>query len=142
MIIQILKRILPVFPIVSFLFLFSCATKSLEDFREEGESVTKSLIQEMEEIKNKKDLVKAKSKLQRLFIRLVDIIIEAEMLQEASSDEIIELTPENHELSDRLRSELNRLYEIPGGYEIIEKCQEEALQRLDTFKKAKLKKKK
>jgi hypothetical protein len=38
-------------------------------------------------------------------------------------------------LSEHLRRELNRIYGIEGGREIIEKCQEEALFRLDGFEK-------
>lgn len=40
---------------------------------------------------------------------------------------------EEKAVSDRLREEINRLCRIDGGQEIIEKCQEEALNKLDAY---------
>jgi hypothetical protein len=74
--------------------------------------------------------------LQRLFDRLVDVMIAAEEFALAHpGQEKGELTQRNHELSDQLRVELNRLYRVEGGRQTIEKCQEKALHRLDAFEK-------
>ena len=68
---------------------------------------------------------------------MTDIIINAREFKLGHPNaEIPELSQKDIILSDQLRSELNRIYTtIEGGREIIEKCQEEALNKLDTFEK-------
>jgi hypothetical protein len=113
-----------------------CGPRSLDDFQEEGEGVIRSLIQELQAIHTREQLLAASGKLQRHFDRLVSIVIAAEEFNLAHPEiEKGELERHNHELSDRLRIELNRLYRLEGGRQIIEKCQEKALHRLDAFEK-------
>ncbi len=118
------------------LVLSACGSHSLEDFREEGESITRSLIKELQTIRTRDDLVQIAPRLQKLFDRLVDTIVTArEFLDKYPKLEIEEFSQKNHDLSDQLRIELNRIYCIEGGRELIEKCQESALHRLDAFEK-------
>jgi hypothetical protein len=118
------------------LFLTSCGPKSLEDFREEGRGVTRSLIQELQVIQTRQELLQVQSRLQKLFDNLVTIMTNGREFQEKySKQESLELTKEDHEISEELRIQLQRIYYIDGGKEIIEKCQEQALQRLDAFEK-------
>ena len=63
------------------------------------------------------------------------MIAAAEYRETSRTNGLEELKGPNHELSDQLRIELNRLYEMEGGRNIIEKCQESALRRLDSFEK-------
>lgn len=127
----------------SCLLLTSCGSNSLEDFREEGEGITRSLIEELKEIRTREDLMQAIPRLEHLFDNLVDTIIAAEDYKEKNSRaDSLELTKENHELSDQLRIELNRIYSLEGGRQVIEKCQEQALHRLDAFEKRLAKQKK
>ena len=118
----------------------SC-TKSLEDFKEEGEGLTRSLIQELQEIRTRKDLQLSYGRLQILFTRLSDLMITAQEFQEKHHLSSLELSKENHELSELLRIELNRIFLLDGGKELIEKCQEPALQKLDAYLKRMQKKK-
>lgn len=116
--------------------LTACGPRSLEDFREEGEGVTRSLVKELSVIRTRSELLKAVPRLQKLFNNLIDVMIAAREFQEKSSKfDPIEWTYHNHELSDQLRIELNRVYALEGTREIIEKCQEQALHRLDAFEK-------
>jgi hypothetical protein len=118
------------------IFTISCTPHSLDEFEEEGEGVIRSLIQELQGIHSREQLVAASGRLQRQFDRLVNVIIAAEEFCYShpgfDKGEFLQL---NHELSDQLRIELNRLYRFEGGRQIIEKCQEKALHRLDAFEK-------
>lgn len=113
------------------LILTSCGSRSLDDFEEEGEGVVRSLVQELQSIHSRDQLLASTGKLKRLFDRLADVMTAAEEYRnshpELDQSEFIRL---NHELSDQLRIELNRLYKLEGGCQIIEKCQENALHKL------------
>jgi hypothetical protein len=117
-------------------FLTGCGPSSLEDFQEEGEGFSRSLVKELRTIQNRKDLLESAPKLKKRFDGLVDLMIRAREFKEKhpflESNELIKM---NHDLSDQLRIELNRIYAIEGGRELIEKCQEEGLNRLDAFER-------
>ncbi|WP_158021734.1 hypothetical protein [Candidatus Protochlamydia naegleriophila] len=118
------------------LLMTGCSPRSLEDFKEEGEGITRSLIQELQKIRSRDQLVASTGRLQRLFDELVLVAIAAREFHHTHQElEMIELTLTDHELSDRLRVELNRIYRFEGGRQIIEKCQEAALNRLDACEK-------
>lgn len=117
-----------------------CGSSSLEDFEEEGEGVIRSLIQDLKVIYTREQLLAASGGLQRHFERLVTIMIAAEEFNlshlKLDKGKNVQL---NHDLSDQLRVELNRLYRLEGGQQIIERCQEKALHRLDAFEKKRAK---
>lgn len=124
------------------LALSGCGPRSLEDFREEGEKSTRTLIKELQVIQTREELLQKTAILQRLFDALVTDMIAARDFKEKQGEmEPLELTSKNHELSDQLRQELNRIYRLEGGQAVIEKCQEQALYRLDEFEKKSKKKK-
>lgn len=116
------------------LFLASCGSRSLDEFQEEGEGLIRSLIQELQTIHSREKLLASSGKLQKYFERLVNIMIAAEEFS-YSHPELEKGESIRHDLSDQLRIELNRLYRLEGGRQIIEKCQEKALHRLDAFEK-------
>jgi len=120
--------------ILNLLFLCSCSSPSSEGFREEGRSVNKSIIKKLQLINSREELISNSTELENLFIRLVDVMIEARKYQENTSlNEEIPLQKKDHLLSDKFRGELNRIYRIPGAKKIIEKAQQPALNRLDIF---------
>lgn len=124
--------------ILSFILILAftgCARRSLDDFKDEGESVTRSLIQELSKIRNRRQLLTASPKLQRLFNQLTDVMIAAQEFRQKFPDANKDIIFSNNELSDQLRLELNRIYKIEGGRQIIEKCQEQSLYRLDAYEK-------
>lgn len=125
---------------VVMLILTGCSPRSQEDFREEGEGLTRSLIQELQAIHTREQLLAASNRLQRLFDQLVNVMIAAEEFHALHGEQDKgELTQRNHDLSDQLRVELNRLYCLEGGRQMIEKCQENALHRLDACEKKRVK---
>lgn len=120
-----------IYAMILISFLAGCGSRSLEDFREEGLQTTRSLLVELRQIHNRRELVEAAPKLKQSFNRLATLMIAAREFQKTHPDqEKLELQEWDHELSDQLRAELNRLYQLDGGREIIEKTQEEALRRL------------
>lgn len=104
------------------IFLFGCAPSNLSDLRYEGEAQTKRLASELRQIENKEDLQKAIPKLKKRFNALADLLIEAREFPQ-------EETPPSF-ASEQLFAELARLYEMPGGRELIESAQIEAVLRL------------
>ncbi len=112
------------------LILFSCGSPSLEDYREEGQGVIRSLVHDLKQIKTRNDLVAAVPKLQSEFERLVDVMIAAEAFRsEKGLSKEVELG--DTQVSGELRTELLRLYQLPNGRELIEQCQEGALAKLE-----------
>ena len=124
----------PCILILTILLLLSACNKSLEHYKEEGEGITRSLIQELKGIHTRKDIINSAQRLTMLFNDLSDVMIASHEYQESHHLSEIELTHENHDLSEQLRIELNRVY-LLSGKDIIEKCQEQALQKLDAYKK-------
>lgn len=113
------------------LLLSGCGPRSMDDFEEEGEAVMRTLIQELQAIRTREQLIASTGRLKRLFDRLADIMIAAVEYRRAHPEiSTNEFAGPNHELSDLLRIELNRLYQMEGGRQIIEKCEENALHRL------------
>lgn len=122
--------------LISSLFLSACGSHSSEDFREDGDATMRLLIKELQAIHSYSTLSAAAPKLKRLFNDLVDTMLKAREYHESHpAAEISDLSPKNHASSEQLRTELNRIYRLDGGRELIEKCQEGALLRLDAFEK-------
>jgi len=120
--------------ILLLIVLVSCNSQPLDDFHEEGNGLVRSITETLKPIHTREELLKAAPRLKGLFNDLVSVAIEAnEYSYYHPESERINLSPEDHYLSDALREELNRVCHIEGGREIVEKCQEESLHRLDAF---------
>lgn len=133
--IQLKKSLLIIYSFLVFI-ASACSPNSLDDFREQGESVSRSLTNELRKIHSREDLLKAAPKLKRLFNELVNIMIAAQEFRlHHPALELTESKKEMENLSDQLREELNRVYSIDSAREVIEKCQEEALLKLDAFER-------
>jgi hypothetical protein len=129
-----------IFTLIS-LIANGCHSRSLKDFRQESEEITHSLIDQLHQIQNRDQLLASRVRLKRLFNELVNVMIASEEYRQTQfSKDIPPLSDNNHLLSDQLYQELNRIYAIDGCRQIIEKCQEEALNRLDAYEKKRAKK--
>lgn len=116
--------------------LTSCGHDSPEGFREEGEAITKSLVKELRNIHTEKQLSDASGSIRSHFDRLVDVMIAGEeFYSRHPKGERDGFHAASRELSDRLRFELNRLYRLDRGRQMIEKSRERALYRLDAYLK-------
>ncbi len=115
----------------------ACARQSLDDFLEEGEGITRALVIELKQVRTRDDLLAHAAKLQQLFNALVDVIIRAQEFKDLHPNAQPSNTYVNEQImGDQLRVELNRVLRMEGGREVIEKTQEEALNRLDTFEQS------
>lgn len=130
---------------ILFITLLSvaCQRSSLEDFKDEGQSVVKSIVDITKHIQSREMLLDSSRQLQHLFEELVDVMIAAqEYRYRHPNAEKNSFSEDERGVNDHLRAEINRLCRIDGGQEIIEKCQEKALNRLDAYlQKTKLRKK-
>jgi hypothetical protein len=133
------KHLRTIFIITFFtLFFCSCGSRSLEDFREEGEAISTLLVKELNRVHTRDQLLQSSPKLKQLFGSLVDVIIAAhEYREHQDSIETLEFSSQSLYVSECLRAELNRVYQVEGARSIVEKCQEHALHRLDGYKKKK-----
>ena len=123
-------------PILSVLFITSicaCSSNSLEDYKEEGEGITRSIIKEIQFIQSREELIVKTPRLKKLFHKLVEVIMAAQEFRDKHPGDSFALSNEGHQLSDALRAELIRLFSIEGARDIFEKTQQDSLYRLDAF---------
>ena len=133
-----LPRIFFVFLLGLLALLFSCSPQTLNDFKYEGEAISKMLVDELKQIRSRDDLIEHASKLQELFDSLVDVIIQAREFKLKHPQASLENgSHKEQSASDQLRFELNRVLHMEGGREVIEKAQEASLNRLDAYEKLK-----
>lgn len=103
----------------------------MEEFREEGEGITNSLIKELKKIRNRDEMIIEAPRIKKLFDSLADLMVASEdYLRRHPHAEVLDLNGDNYMYCDQLKHELARLYVMEGGREIIEKCQEDALRKL------------
>lgn len=122
--------------------LVSCSPNSLEDFRVEGESVTREIVAELKLIHTREDLLTYEQSLKRKFEKLVAVIIQARQYQiDYPEEALTEQLLQESECSSELLEEIQRVYQIEGGKECIERAQREPMLRLDGFEKIRKKQK-
>jgi hypothetical protein len=106
----------------------------LQDYRAEGEETLRLLVQELHTIHTRQQLIAASSTLKQLFQELVEVMIAAEEYRDKHSQEEELFSGESSRYSNLLFMELNRIYQIEEGMrELVEKCQQDALNRLDGY---------
>ena len=105
-----------------WIFLASCTPATLADLRAEGEAETKKLAAELREIENKEELQKAVPRLRKQFLKLANLLIEARGYPQEEGAPTL--------ASEELFIELARLYEMPGGRDLIESAEREAVEHL------------
>lgn len=121
-----------------FLFLiFQGCSPTSESIKMESRGIVRAIVSELQQIHTREDLLKSSPKLRKQLNRLVESMIKARTLQLQS--QLNEAQFERQPLCDVLRNELNRVYKLDGGREIIENCQKDALDRLDQFEQKILK---
>ena len=125
--------------IVALFFLLilfsSCQPSSFEEFEWEGASCSKSLIKELQGIRNREDLSKAESVLKKHFEKMVNLMIQARVFFQKNPYFEPGFSLENQQLNALLFEEMQRVYALEGGKECIEKAQKEAMLRLHAKEK-------
>jgi hypothetical protein len=116
--------------------LVGCSPGSLNEYRHEGESTCRDIIGDLQSIETREDLASLEPILKRNFEKLVSVIISARQFQINNPEEALALPVLlESDVSNLLKEELERVYRIEGGKEIVERAQREAMLRLDGFEK-------
>ena len=115
-------------------FCTACSPSSGEEWKLEGESISKKLVVELEQVESLQDLELRSSKIKKYFYKLTDLAVAAKQYQIRHPDAFEEESYSMH-ISDILKSELMRIYQIEGASEIIENLQRESLHKLDQYSK-------
>ena len=119
--------------LAALLVISGCSPQSQDDFHHEGESICRALVEELQDVENRQDLLKIAPRIKQHFENLVDLMIAARKAQ-------VQPQVDSTEMSQVLQAELKRIYRIEGGREVIEKAQKESLLRLDAFEGGKVEK--
>ncbi|MCE2982690.1 MAG: hypothetical protein LW832_03890 [Parachlamydia sp.] len=120
-----------IFILIAIIFVINL--KTMNDFKEEGRSITRTLITHLQKIQTRDRLLVSAKSLQGLFEQLGNVMVSAEAYNRRHPNQEIVFTQLDHELSDALRMELERVYRIEGGREVIETCQKTARQKLSNL---------
>lgn len=113
----------------------SCGSPTAEGYRRDGQDRMMAVTKELRLIKTRQQLIDAQEVLKAHFDALVELMIRSRELQFNQKRTQEFSTPLDDEINIALQSQLQRVCRIPGGLELIEKCQEAALHRLDHFEK-------
>ncbi|MEN9343582.1 MAG: hypothetical protein RLZZ453_369 [Chlamydiota bacterium] len=115
------------FCILCVLFL-GCSPRSPEEFQKESNRLCLEFAALLEKIQTKEQLVAQEYELKKTFESLVELIIQARLVQDESSLEWdVEVIPG----SPKLKAELQRIYTLEGGRSFMERVGQEALVKLD-----------
>ena len=118
------------------LLMAGCAPNSTEEFHREGEARCRQLVQDLEKIENREQLLRMEPQLKKHFASLVRLMIDAREFQQKHLEGISpELSAGEDVGDDSLQTELRRIYTIEGAREVIERSQQEALVRLDAYER-------
>ncbi len=115
-----------------FLFCVGCSPSSIEEFQFEGEDVAKGLLKELGRVYSLSDLKKEGPKLKKEYEHLARLMIAAKKYQNRHpNDEVSGLI--GFEVSEALKKEFMRIYQLGGCSEVMEELQRESLHKLDLF---------
>ncbi|MGK5595519.1 MAG: hypothetical protein ACSNEK_09225 [Parachlamydiaceae bacterium] len=103
------------------LLLASCGPSCPEDYKELGKQKTRRLLIELQKINNRDQLIDAEKTLIECYKEIADLMVSVEGYRRTHPDEpALELTNQDHELSDKLRLEILRICRFDGGREIMD----------------------
>lgn len=113
-----------------------CHRTSQEEIYEEAQSALRSLVLSLQEVRGHEAMQAYTSRVTRHFEKLVSLMIAAReaSIEETSAHESLSMYS-NENWGEKLRIELERIFEIEGGKEWIERCQYPALVQLDRFER-------
>jgi hypothetical protein len=114
--------------------LISCSPASPKEYQYEGEDVCKSILKILQKIESVSDLNREGVRLKKEYAKLVKVMIEAKKFQ-LRHKEIELIAPSNFEVSQALKSEFIRIYEIEGCQEKMEALQRESLHKLHQYQR-------
>jgi len=114
------------------IILSGCSPSSLEEYQVEGENIARAILKHLEKVESVSDLVREGPKLKKEYALLVQVMIQAKKYQGGHPNEEVS-EPIGVEVSDALKKEFMRVYQLEGCQEVMEGLQRESLHKLDLF---------
>lgn len=118
----------------ALVFLTSCSPGSIREYQIEGEDVAKNIIKILEKVESPQDVERDSLKLKKEYAALVKIVIDARKYQQNHPGEEVR-GPISSEVSDKLKKEFIRIYQIEGCQDVMEALQRESLHKLDLYQR-------
>lgn len=116
----------------SLLFCGGCSPSSIEEFQFEGEDIARGLLKQLEKVHSMSDLKREGPKLKKEYASLVEVMIAAKKFQNRHPDEEVPRI-QRLEVSEALKKEFMRIYQLEGCAELMEALQRESLHKLDLY---------
>ena len=118
--------------------LCSCGPSSIEEYKSSAAAINRQIYQELKTVQTREELLSKQIFLKKKFIELAEVIIAAaEYSQKHPDTELNEQHGYPEHVASLLREELERIYQIDGCREIVEKSQEMGKEKLDTYERRK-----
>jgi hypothetical protein len=116
----------------SAILLSACAPSSMEEFRREGEAISRKLTMQLQKVETREDLVEMLPEIKKRYEEIVDLMIDLNTFKERHLGEAVDAWYVSDQLaSETLMIEMQRIYRLEGGRELMEGAQKESLFRLD-----------
>jgi hypothetical protein len=114
------------------LLAFGCQKKNEDYFLRKGEVIQQEIVEQLMDVQTLQDLLPKEEALTQLFLELSSLAIRADQWRrqhkckkDPSSDEIPS--------EQLLEQEFRRVLAIPGAESLLERCQKQALDKLDVY---------
>ena len=111
--------------------LTACSPTTLKDYQLQGISLMRALTKELRSINSREDIKKREKRLEKLYVRISQNLIEARILYDKEPGPTENAYLE--EVAYTLKEELVRVYQIEGARPLLEAAQASALNLLDEF---------
>lgn len=112
------------------LILTGCGPSTPEEYRSEGESILRHLQSDLNKVESLVDLKVRAPRIKKKFTELTELMIRIKKTQLTYPADWVQ-QPLNTYLSDQLKTEFIRIYQIDGCQKLMEDLQRESLHRLD-----------
>lgn len=109
-------------------WMMSCTRSAQEERHQTNQEILERLLAELSHIHSPQDFSPSFLRLQALFEKMAELLLNAE--EEPHAED-----PHIREISEKLKQELVRIYRLEGGREWMEKAQEKALGKIETHHK-------
>ena len=126
-----MKKKIGVLSVIAIM-LSACAPSSMEEFRREGEAISRNFTLQLQKVETREDLVEMLPKIKKCYEEIVDLMIDLSAFKERHFGEAVDAWYASDQLaSETLMIEMQRIYRLEGGKELMEDAQKESLFRLD-----------
>lgn len=116
-----------------FFFLFSCTPTSSEDYQTLATSEILQFVNLLKKINDPSDLKKWQKKVEDHFNKLAKIMINYRTYLEKHPEAPSKRLSKLEDAASLLKKEIYRIYELDGGFDLIEDMQKNAYLKLSLF---------